>query len=92
MGAMRKTMLIFLACIVVLLVSGCLYLRQEKFGRLPEGDRLVTLQQSPNYWGGRFHNQVEIKEIVKGGSSFFTFIKFFSTQKTTPNRPAPRPW
>ncbi|MGE4555968.1 MAG: MBL fold metallo-hydrolase [Desulfovibrionaceae bacterium] len=91
MGAMRKTMLIFLACIVVLLVSGCLYLRQEKFGRLPEGDRLVTLQQSPNYWGGRFHNQVEIKEIVKGGSSFFTFIKFFFHPKDNPEPPGPPP-
>ncbi|WP_320172566.1 MBL fold metallo-hydrolase [Maridesulfovibrio sp.] len=80
-----------LAGIALPSLSGCLYLQQEKFGRLPEGARLSKIQQSPNYSKGQFHNQVAIKEIVKGGPSVAGFIKYFFHERENPEPPGPMP-
>lgn len=93
MNAMKKvkTMIIILvACILLLVASGCLYLRQDKFGRLPEGDRLASIARSPHYRDGSFHNQVEIQE-AGGASSIPIFIKFFLHKRDNPTPPGPAP-
>jgi L-ascorbate metabolism protein UlaG (beta-lactamase superfamily) len=72
-------------------ISGCAYLGRKKFGRLPEGERLETISQSPNYRDGTFHNRVPIPEIVKGGTSMATFIKYFFHERDNPEPPGPVP-
>jgi len=79
------------ACLLLLAVSGCFYLGHEKFGRLPEGERLAALEASPNYRDGTFHNQVEIREIVSGGPSLKGFVKFFFHERDNPVPPGPVP-
>ncbi len=84
-----------LLCLVAILllsaVSGWLFLQQEKFGRLPQGERLAKIRQSPNYHGETFRNQVPFEEIVKGGSSVSGFIKFFFHERDHPQPPGPVP-
>ena len=38
---------------------GVMYLRQPKFGALPQGDRLALIEHSPNYRDGEFRNLIE---------------------------------
>lgn len=58
-------------------VSGYTYLGQEKFGRLPQGNRLDRISNSPNYRNGSFHNREPIVRIVEGGGSIGLWLKFF---------------
>lgn len=88
---LRNVLLILLALAVLLVVSGCLLLRQEKFGRLPEGARLARVEQSPNSSRGTFRNQVPAPQIVKGGGSIFGFVKFFFAPRDNPEPPGPVP-
>jgi len=82
-------MLAFILCIVFLVVSGCLYLGNDKFGKLPVKGRLAIIEQSPNYYGGYFHNQLKLNVIVKGGISISGFIKSFSMKEIIPCHLAP---
>lgn len=70
-------------------VSGCLFLKQDKFGRLPEGNRLSKIEKSPNYRNGQFHNKTPIKKIVEGGGFILGFIRYFFKKRTNPTPPAP---
>jgi L-ascorbate metabolism protein UlaG (beta-lactamase superfamily) len=89
----NKTTLVALAgaALTGATISGCVFLGQKKFGRLPEGDRLKTISRSPNYWDGVFHNQAPIPEIVKGGLSITVFVKFFFHERENPEPPGPVP-
>ncbi|QGY42027.1 MBL fold metallo-hydrolase [Pseudodesulfovibrio cashew] len=62
--------------IALLAVSGCLYLGQEKFGRLPQGERLKRVSQSSNYQGGTFHNREPIVDVVEGGGGLGLWLQF----------------
>lgn len=77
--------------VVIMAVSGCLYLGSDKFGKLPAKDRLARIEQSPNFNDGIFHNQVAFQEIVKGGVSISGFIKFFFHERERPEPPSPVP-
>ncbi len=88
---LRMIMLILLALTATLAATGCLYLRHEKFGRLPENGRLARLQLSPNYAGGIFRNEVPIEEITSGGRSVGLFVKFLLHPRTNPEPPGPVP-
>jgi L-ascorbate metabolism protein UlaG (beta-lactamase superfamily) len=73
---MVRFLFLFVLILLVLVISGCFYMRQEKFGRLPEGDRLDKISQSPNCRDGIFHNQVPFERIVKGGGGVSGLLKF----------------
>ncbi len=91
---MKKTTMLLsalVACIVLVVVSGCLYLSHDKFGRLPDGERLAFLEQSPNHRDGIFHNQVPIPEMTKGGASIAVFLKFLFHERDNPKPPSPVP-
>lgn len=72
----RKKMMIPISLLALLVVSGCLYLGHEKFGRLPEGKRLERISRSPNYENGTFRNRVPIEHIVEGGIGISGMLKF----------------
>lgn len=61
---------------VLLGLFGFFYLRQDKFGRLPGGERLERMANSPNYQDGTFHNRVPFDRSVKGGGGIGGFVKF----------------
>lgn len=64
----KQGMLIFISLLAVtVLVIGC-YMRKPQFGRLPSGERLKRIEQSPNYRDGRFRNLIEKPTITEGYS------------------------
>ena len=86
-----RLLFLFVFLLLVLATSGCFYLRQEKFGRLPQGDRLDKISRSPNYRDGTFHNQVPIERIVKSGGGLGMMLKFLmrDSDGLTPPRDIP---
>ena len=72
-------MIKILLCFVFLAALGAavvyLYAEQEKFGRIPQGDRLNRISRSPNYHDGMFHNREPFRKVLKGGG-FSGLIKF----------------
>tara|TARA_B100000959_G_scaffold251308_1_gene280469 strand:- start:14430 stop:15530 length:1101 start_codon:yes stop_codon:yes gene_type:complete len=48
-----------LAVTAIAAIATSLYLQHPKFGRLPEGERLTRIQQSPNYVDGEFRNLID---------------------------------
>lgn len=57
-----------LGTMMVLIVGGYLFINQESFGRLPQGERLERIKLSPQYRNGEFHNQhsTELMTSEKG--------------------------
>ncbi|HET7819267.1 MAG TPA: MBL fold metallo-hydrolase [Bacteroidia bacterium] len=57
-------------------------LRQPKFGKLPTGERLVRVKNSPNYRNGSFKNKSVTPDLTEG-ASYFSVAKeyFFGPQK-----------
>jgi len=86
-----KTALFLLLAALLLAGSGCFYLRQEKFGRLPQGERLDRISRSPNFSDGTFHNQVPIARIVEGGGGLGLWLKFLLRDGAALQPPAPVP-
>lgn len=86
-----KIILLITLLISVLVVSGCVFLQQDKFGRLPEGERLDRISQSPNYEGGTFQNQVPIVRVVDGGGGLGLWLKFLMRNDDSLTPPAAMP-
>lgn len=81
-------MMIFILSVVVLLtITVFLYIRQDKFGKAPSGDRLERIKQSPNYRDGRFQNVHYTPDLTKGYSYIGILYNFFFG-KDPRNRPA----
>ena len=51
-------------------------MQQAKFGKMPEGNRLEKIKNSPNYRNGKFQN-LSYTPDLKEGVSYFTVIKSF---------------
>lgn len=54
--------------IILLMIVGFFYMRQDKFGALPDGERLAKIEKSPNYKDGKFRNKIEKPTITEGYS------------------------
>jgi L-ascorbate metabolism protein UlaG (beta-lactamase superfamily) len=52
----KRTFYTLLALLIMLTVATNLILRQDKFGKLPDGERLERIKKSPNYRDGAFQN------------------------------------
>lgn len=91
MRTLKKAMILFCVLIALLVVSGCFYMGQARFGRLPQGERLDRISQSPNYRDGIFHNREPIPQIVEGGGGLGLWLKFLlrDGEGLTPPEPLP---
>lgn len=77
-------MILVLSIILVLAVVIFFYIRQEKFGKAPSGERLERMKQSPNYKDGKFQNLSYTPTLTEGHSmSGVMFAYFF---KKNPSR------
>ena len=56
---MKTLVYSLLAVTAIAAIATSLYLQHPKFGRLPEGERLTRIQQSPNYVDGEFRNLID---------------------------------
>lgn len=60
---------ITLAAVTLLVIAATVFLNLPQFGRMPDGDRYVRVQRSPNWRNGGFVNP-EPTEIMTGDRSF----------------------
>lgn len=63
--------------IASLLVFTFFFIRQEKFGKAPEGERLKRMQQSPNFREGKFQNQSPTPDLTEGHSMLGVAYEYF---------------
>lgn len=66
--------------IVSLIVFSFFYIRQEKFGKAPEGERLTRILQSPNFREGKFQNQSFTPDLTEGYSMFGVIYEYLFAQ------------
>ncbi len=79
-------MVIFLSIVVLIGISVYLFVQQPQFGRMPSGERLAKIQQSPNYYEGSFKNQNPTPDLTEG-VSYFAVLKeylFSDKKRSTP--------
>ena len=66
---MKKYIMIFLIIIIsAQFIVTFIILGQNKFGKLPSGERLARVEASPNYKNGKFHNLNFTPELTEGYS------------------------
>lgn len=80
-----------LLVVVCLAMTACAILRQPRFGKLPEGQRLERIQASPNYADGAFTNLIPTSTLVEGQSTFKIIVTnlFASHERLRPEKPLP---
>ena len=82
-------MITFFAVVVFLVVGINLFIRQPKFGKLPEGERLERIKKSPNYRNGGFQN-LNITPQLTGEGGFVKIMKdMFNAKNRRPKSPVP---
>lgn len=70
---LKRTVIILLSLSGVLLVVAFFYMKQAKFGKLANGERLERIQRSPNYKNGKFVNKI-IKPTITEGFSMTSLL------------------
>ncbi|WP_375559310.1 MBL fold metallo-hydrolase [Bernardetia sp. OM2101] len=73
----KRTFYTFLVLIIMLTVATNLILRQDKFGKLPDGQRLERIKKSPNYKDGAFQNIHHTPDLSED-ASYFGIMKEFA--------------
>lgn len=58
----------FLSIVAVPVLIIFFYIRQDKFGKAPSGERLALLKQSPHYRDGKFNNMSPTPQLAEGYS------------------------
>lgn len=77
-----KHMSIAILVLTVLLgLAAFLFLQQPRFGKMPSGERLARIKQSPHYANGQFHNLVPRPDLTEGVSKFSIYWDFFFAPK-----------
>ena len=77
--------------IIVIGITGFQYMKKDKFGQSPNGDRLERLQESPNYRDGEFRNIIFTPDLSEGhsmGSVMYDQI-FKDRSRLKPKSPIP---
>jgi L-ascorbate metabolism protein UlaG (beta-lactamase superfamily) len=69
-----RIMLTFLAISVLLIVGINLFIRQPRFGKLPEGERKSRIEKSPNFKDGTFKN-LNFTPQMTGEGGFVKIMK-----------------
>ena len=76
-------MFLIFGILLLLLVGIVLFLQHPKFGKLPSGERLAKIEQSPNYKNGKFQNQSFTPDLTEG-TSYYSVLKQFLFEKKIP--------
>ncbi len=74
-------MLIFFVILFVLAIAIFLFLKQAKFGQLPKGERLATIEKAENYKNGAFQNLSHTPDLPEGVSYWDVTKKYLFTKK-----------
>ncbi len=76
-GAMIITLLIL--AVISIVIFGIL--KQSKFGKLPSGEQLEVITESPNYRNGSFQNIHHTPDITEGYTYFSVLYEFLFTKR-----------
>lgn len=79
-------MYIALIIIGALILTVVIFMNLPRFGRLPSGDRLKRVEQSPNYHNGAFHNRSVTPQFTSDKSRVQVMLDFLF-EKRERNRP-----
>lgn len=71
--------LVFVLLLGVLIIF--FVVSQEKFGKLPKGNRLVRIHLSPNYKAGSFQNLSPTPDLTEGATYFSVMKEFLFAKK-----------
>src|SRR5690554_2412599 len=74
--AIRFMLITLLSLVLVVILGTWWFTRQPHFGKLPSGERLARIEQSPNYRDGAFRNQTPTPNFSNGGNFFTVFYEF----------------
>jgi L-ascorbate metabolism protein UlaG (beta-lactamase superfamily) len=69
--------------VVALALSVVLFINQAKFGKLPKGEDLERIKQSPHFKNGKFENIEHTPDLSEGASVLKIAVEFFF--KKNPN-------
>lgn len=86
MKILRNTFIFILIFAILAALGGYLFMQTKPFGKLPEGERLNKVQQSPNYKNGEFAN-LSPTEIRTGKQSEWQIFYDFLFEKIDNLRP-----
>lgn len=83
--------MIFILLIAVAVLTVFIFIQQPHFGRLPSGQRLERIRQSPNYRDGAFQNQRHTPPLTEGETYYSVMKKFFfvKTERVKPTASIP---
>lgn len=81
-----KKMYLFLILIGLLILSVVGFMNLPRFGRLPQGERLKRIEQSPNYRDGEFQNLTPTPQFASDKSRWRVMYDFLF-EKRDRNRP-----
>ena len=75
-----------LVIIAALALVVYLFMQQPLFGRIPSGERLQRIEQSPNFKDGNFQNLSPTPQLAEG-HSFYSVLKKFLFEKKERSKP-----
>lgn len=85
---MLSSVFIIVLCFAL---GACILLNQPKFGKSPEGERLIAIEKSPHYSAGQFENLIPTPKFTKEVSTFSIIWKSWTEpqERLVPDRPIP---
>ena len=75
-----RIMIIFLVVVTALVLAVILYMRQEKFGQIPKGERFERIKKSPNFNDDIFKNLNHTPQMTNE-SGFWQMTKEYLSAK-----------
>ncbi|CAN5438852.1 MBL fold metallo-hydrolase [soil metagenome] len=75
-------MILFFVIILIIALIVFFFVRQPKFGKLPSGERLKTIKNSPNYKNGTFQNLSNTPALTEGTSYYKVLKEFIFSDKS----------
>lgn len=87
----KRIMVSLFIVLFLLSLTVYLYLKQEKFGQMPQGQRLERIEQSPHYHDHQFQNLSPITVMKEGGGIISSSLKFIFSDRSlaTPQKSVP---
>jgi L-ascorbate metabolism protein UlaG (beta-lactamase superfamily) len=84
-------MLIAAFLVLVFILAVIIFMQQPKFGKIPAGERLSHIKNSPNYREGKFQNLNHTPDLTEGTSYFKVMKEFFfdKNKRATPSSVLP---
>ncbi len=75
--------------LILVAVSILLFVRSAKFGKIPSGERLARIENSPNYNNGKFHNLNPTPQMTNEKGGFAILKEMLKAKNRKPKQAIP---